>query len=126
MAKRIYISFAIEDENYRDLLVGQARAKRSPFEFSGMPVKYPRMDIWKTRARTGIKGCKGVIVLVSKNTLCSQGQLWEVRCAKEENVPVRGVYVSEDNRPAQLPQEFEGVAVVSWTWDNIGDFLRPL
>ena len=34
--KRIFISFAIEDEDLRDLLKGQARNQKSPFEFIGM------------------------------------------------------------------------------------------
>ena len=126
MAKRIFISFAIEDKNYRDFLVGQARNKRSPFDFVDMSVKEPWSDKWKTRCRTRIKGCDGVIALVSRNTLKADGQLWEVKCAKEEGVPVRGVYVSADNRPDRLPKEFEGVRVVSWGWDNISNFIRSL
>jgi hypothetical protein len=126
MAKRIFISFAIEDENSRDFLVGQARNRKSPFEFVDMSVKEPWSDKWKTRCRTRIKGCDGVIALVSKNTLRAQGQLWEVKCAKEESVPVRGIYVSADNRPARLPEEFEGVRVVNWTWPNISNFLGSL
>jgi hypothetical protein len=126
MAKRIFISFAIEDKNYRDLLVGQARNEKSPFEFVDMSVKEPWSDKWKTRCRTRIKGCDGVIALVSKNTLQAEGQLWEVKCAKEEDVPVCGVYVSTDNRPAKLPKEFEGVRVVNWTWNNISNFINSL
>jgi hypothetical protein len=126
MEKRVFISFAMEDKAYRDLLVGQARNERSPFEFVDMSVKEPWSDKWKTRCRTKIKGCDGVIALVSKNTLRAEGQLWEVNCAKEENVPVRGVYVSTDNRPAKLPKEFEGVRVVNWTWSNISNFINSL
>lgn len=33
---RIFLSFAVEDKTYRDLLVGQARNKNSPFEFVDM------------------------------------------------------------------------------------------
>jgi hypothetical protein len=126
MDRRIFISFAIEDKRYRDFLVGQARNERSPFEFVDMSVKEPWSDKWKTRCRTRIKGCDGVIALVSKNTLRADGQLWEVKCAKEEGVPVRGVYVSADNRPTRLPKEFEDVRVVNWTWDNISNFTNSL
>ena len=34
--KRIFISFAIEDANLRDLLVGQVKNENSPFEFVDM------------------------------------------------------------------------------------------
>ena len=39
--KRIFISFAIEDEKYRDYLVAQAKNERSPFTFVDMSVKQP-------------------------------------------------------------------------------------
>lgn len=37
--KRVFISFAIEDVEYRDYLVDQARKKHSPFDFIDMSVK---------------------------------------------------------------------------------------
>jgi hypothetical protein len=37
--KRIFISFAIEDVEYRDYFVQQARNNRSPFDFIDMSVK---------------------------------------------------------------------------------------
>jgi hypothetical protein len=128
MAKnnRIFVSFAVEDKNSRDFLVGQARNNKSPFEFVDMSVKEPWDEKWKTNCRTRIKGCDGMIALVSKNTASGAGALWEVRCAKEEKIPVRGVYCSTDSRPATLPGEFAGVKVVAWTWDNIASFINSL
>jgi len=128
MAKknRIFISFAIEDKTYRDFLVGQAKNENSPFEFVDMSVKQPWDSAWKTNCRTKIKGCDGVIALASKNTANATGQKWEVACAKEESVPVRGIYVDANNKPASLPSEFAGVRVVNWTWENISDFLDSL
>ncbi len=128
MAKkdRIFISFAVEDKTYRDFLVGQAKNNESPFEFVDMSVKQPWDSQWKTNCRTKIKGCDGVIALVSKNTAKAAGQLWEVACAKEEDVPIRGIYVDSDNKPGTLPEEFSGVRVVNWTWENIANFINSL
>jgi len=128
MAKnnRIFVSFAVEDKTYRDFLVGQARNEKSPFEFVDMSVTEPWDEKWKANCRTRIKGCDGVIALVSKNTAYAAGARWEVACAKDEKVPVRGVYCTTDNRPATLPAEFAGVQVVSWTWDNIAKFVNSL
>jgi hypothetical protein len=39
MAKRIFISLAIEDRVLRDFLVGQSKNERSSFEFVDMYVK---------------------------------------------------------------------------------------
>ncbi len=128
MAKknRIFISFAIEDEKYRNLLVGQAKNEKSPFEFVDMSVKEPWDEKWKTNCRTKIKGCDGLIALVSKNTAKASGALWEVACAKDEKVPIRGAYVDANNKPARLPAEFDGVRVVEWTWTNLKNFIDSL
>ena len=128
MAKndRIFIAFAIEDAKYRDFLRGQARNEKSPFDFVDMSAKEPWDEKWRTNCRTRIKGCDGVIALVSKNTAKGDGALWEIRCAKDEKVPVRGIYCTTDNRPATLPSEFAGVRVVDWTWPNIASFLNSL
>lgn len=128
MAKnqRIFISFAIEDEWARNFLVGQAKNDSSPFSFVDMSVKEAWDERWKTNCRTKIKGCDGMIVMVSKNTAHASGALWEVSCAREEGVPVRGVYVSDTDRPSSLPAELTGVRVVSWTWDNIKNWLGSL
>lgn len=126
MAKRIFTSFAIEDKNLRDLLVGQAKNENSPFEFVDMSVKKPWDSAWKTKCRTKIKGCDGVLIIVTKNTKNADGQLWEIKCAKEEAIPRRGIWGSKDNRPTSLPSELDGVKIVNWTWDNIANWIDSL
>ncbi|MFA9422394.1 MAG: TIR domain-containing protein [Sedimentibacter sp.] len=126
MAKRIFISFAIEDDNLRDLLVGQAKNEKSPFEFVDMSVKQPWDSAWKTKCRTKIKGCDGVLIIVTKNTKNADGQLWEVKCAKEEKISCRGIWGNKDNHPTSLPSELDGVRVVNWTWDNITNWLDTM
>lgn len=123
---RVFISFAIEDEKYRNLLKGQARNEKSPFDFDDMSAKEPWDEKWKANCRTRIKGCDGVIALVSKQTAKATGALWEIRCAKEERIPIRGVYTTSDDRPTSLPEELSGIRVVTWTWDNIAAFLNSL
>lgn len=123
---RVFVSFAIEDSNLRDLLVGQAKNKNSPFEFVDMSVKQPWDSSWKTKCRTKIKGCDGMLIIVTQNTKNAEGQLWEVDCAKEEDIPRRGVYGSATNRPANLPSELDGVSTVGWTWSNISNWLNTL
>jgi len=124
--KRVFISFAIEDKNLRDLLVGQAKNEKSPFDFVDMSVKEPWDNKWKTRCRTKIKGCDGVLIIVTKNTKNADGQLWEVKCSKEEKIPRKGIWGNSDDKPKTLPDELTGVAVVNWTWTNIKNWLDTL
>ena len=97
--KRIFISFAIEDANLRDLLIGQAKNENSPFEFVDMSVKDPWDYAWKTNCRRKIKGCDGMLIIVTKNTKNADGQLWEINCAGEESVPRLGIGGNSSNKP---------------------------
>jgi len=125
MAKRIFVSFAKEDMKYRDFLVGQARNEKSPFEFVDLSVKEPWDEKWKTNCRSKIKGCDGVIVLLSSNTAKADGAKWEMKCAIEEKVPILGIYIDKNSKPA-IPSEMAGKKVIEWTWDGIASFMNGL
>ncbi len=120
---RVFISFAAEDVRFRDFLVGQGRNERTPFSFVDMSVKEPWDSAWKTNCRTKIKGCDGMIALLSPKTLNADGARWEIRCAKEEGIRVMGMYVQG---ACSAPPELSGVRVVDWTWNNIKSFLDSL
>lgn len=124
--QRVFTAFAIEDVWARDYLVGQGRNERTPFQFTDMSVKQPWDYDWKTKCRTRMRGCDGVIALVSRNTMKATGQLWEISCALEERIPIMGIYTSRDNRPYTLPAILNGVPVRDWTWANIVNFLDRL
>ncbi|SIT13464.1 TIR domain-containing protein [Belliella pelovolcani] len=125
MAKRIFTSFAIEDARIRDLFVGQARHDKVPYELVDMSVKEPWSSEWKTKCRTKIKGCDGVVVLISKNLKNADGAIWEINCAKEEGIPILGVYMTGCNI-FDSPNELNGIKKVTWTWANIADFVNGL
>lgn len=128
MAKqdRIFISFAKEDSNLRDFLRGQARNENSPFSFVDMSVKEPWDSEWKTNCRKKIKGCDGVIGIITNNTPNASGELWEIQCAYDERIPVLLIYGSQDDRPTSLPEPVKSKLVYNWTWDNIESFTDKL
>lgn len=119
--KVLFIAFAIEDERQRDFLKGQSLHPRAPFEFIDMSVKEPYDKDWKDRVRARIKRSDGVIVLVSKNSLSSSGQKWEIQCAKDEGKPIRGIWAYTDDRTS-----IEGVSTYVWSDKNISDFIDSL
>ena len=96
--KVVFVAFAIEDETQRDLLKGQSLNTNSPFEYIDMSVKEPYDSNWKERVRTRIRRSDGVIALVSKNSLTSSGQKWEIACAREEKKKVLGIWVYKNDR----------------------------
>ena len=119
--KVIFVAFAIEDEKQRDLLKGQSLNTNSPFEHIDMSVKEPYKTEWKERVRTRIRRSDGVIALVSKNSLTSSGQKWEITCAREEKKKVLGIWAYTDDR-TNLPV----VNTVVWTWPAIEKFIDSL
>lgn len=126
MSKRIFISFAIEDDNLRDLLVGQSKNDKCPFEFYDMSVKEPWDNDWKKKCRTKIKGCDGMIAIITKNTKNASGQLWEIQCSKEESVPCNGIYGYSNDKPSFLPKELNNISVSEWKWDTIKNWINTL
>ncbi len=125
-SKRIFIAFAAEDKFARDNLVFQAKQQHNvPFDFTDMSVKEPWDSSWKTNCRTKIKGCDGVIAFISRNTPKADGACWEIKCAKDESVPIKGFWVYKDD-PCCKPTELGSTPVVYWTWDNISNFIDSL
>lgn len=124
--KKVFISFAIEDIEYRDYLVEQARKKHSPFDFIDMSVKKEwEQDEWQKRCRTKIKRCDGVIALLSKNTHKASGARWEMKCAKEEKVKIIGMHIKKNDMGA-IPPELKGKKVILWNWENLEKFIKSI
>jgi hypothetical protein len=119
--KVIFVAFAIEDARQRDFLKGQSLNTKSPFEYIDMSVKEAYSSEWKERVRTRIRRSDGIIALVSKNSLTSSGQKWEIACAREEKTRALGIWAYKDDRTS-----LEGVRSVVWTWDAIRDFIDSL
>lgn len=128
MAKhhRVFIAFAVEDIWARDHLVGQMRNARTPFAWTDMSVKEPWSNDWKSRARTRIKGCDGMIAFVTRNTAQASGQLYEIRTAREEGVPLFPMYARQEDRPTNLPDPLSRTHIYDWTWANISSFLARI
>jgi len=119
--KIVFVAFAIEDESQRDLLKGQSLRTNSPFEYIDMSVKEPYETQWKERVRTRIRHSHGVIVLVSKDSLTSNGQRWEITCAKEEKKKVLSIWAYKEDRT-----NLQGVKTVPWSLPSITKFIDSL
>ena len=114
----------MEDVRKRDFLKGQSLNTNSPFEYVDMSVKQPYDSDWKDRVRTRIRRSDGVIALVSKNTLTSSGEKWEINCAKEEGKKLIGLWAYSTDRTR--PSVLDGKRILQWTWSNITNFIDSL
>jgi MTH538 TIR-like domain (DUF1863) len=119
--KVVFVAFAIEDASIRDMIKGQSLHTDSPFEYVDMSVKEAYDEEWKKKVRTRILRSDGVLVIVSKNSLSSSGQKWEIQCAKEEKKKLRGIWAYKEDRT-----DLAGVNTMVWTWDNIAAWIDSL
>jgi hypothetical protein len=121
VAKTIFIAFAIEDERIRDLIKGQSLHTDTDFEYVDMSVKEAYDTEWKKKVRTRILRSDGVLAIVSRNSVGSSGQKWEIQCAKEEKKKLKGMWAYKEDRT-----NLEGVSTMVWTWDNLANWINSL
>lgn len=122
--KIVFIAFAKEDERTRDLFVGQRKLGNTPYDWTDMSVKNPYDKDWKERVRTRVRRSDGVIALISSSTPNATGQLWEIKCAREEGKPLLGIWIEDGYRTK--PVEMGSAPCKTWTWQNVGDFIDGL
>jgi hypothetical protein len=117
-----------EDRKLRDLLSGQKRNARSSIEFTDYSVKQPWSSSWKTNCRQRIRACKGMIGIITQNTPQADGQLWELQCAIEEDIPLMLIHGHSDatEKLTRLPKVIQGLRINLWTEDNVVGFLNKL
>jgi hypothetical protein len=119
--KVIFVAFAVEDESIRNMIKGQSLNTNSPFEYIDMSVKEAYDEEWKKRVRTRIVRSDGVLVIVSKNSVNSSGQKWELQCAKEEKRKIRGIWAYKEDRT-----DLAGVNTMVCTWEIISAWIDSL
>ena len=119
--KIVFVAFAIEDEWARNMLKGQSLNTKTPFSYIDLSVKEAYEIDWKEKVRTRIRRSHGVLAFVSKNSLTSSGQKWELDCARAENKQIRGFWTTESDHTS-----LSGVYTVTWTWPNIAVFIDSL
>jgi hypothetical protein len=125
---RVFISFAIEDKVLRGFLVGQKNNGRTAIDFIDYSVKEPWDSSWKTNCRARINSCAGMIGIITHNTPKADGQLWELKCAIEEGVPLMLIhgYSTPEKKISSVPSVISGRAINQWTEANIVWFLNKL
>ena len=119
--KIVFVAFAIEDASIRDMIKGQSLNTCSPFEYVDMSVKKAYDAEWKMKVRSRILRTDGVLVIVSKSSLNSSGQKWEIQCAQEERKPIRGIWAYKNDRTNII-----GMNTMVWTWENIATWIDGL
>ena len=67
-----------------------------------------------------------LIVLVGKTMASATGVAKEIKMAKEQNVPVFGVYVAGADATSNLPDGLARNRTIKWDWNNIAAAVKQM
>lgn len=117
---RAFISYDYDhDSDLKNLLVGQARNDRTPFEISDWSIKEASRG-WYLEARRRIDRANLVIVICGYHTHTAEGVSKEIAIAREADTPfflLRGRKSGMVRRPKGTSMWSD--TLYRWSWDNL-------
>jgi hypothetical protein len=122
---RAFISFDFDNNLIeKNLFVGQAKNSRTPFNIEDWSSKesLPQKE-WEDLIKSKINKCNMLIVLVGKKAHTANGVVKEISFAKEQDVPIFGVYVGGADSTTILPTGLQRNRTIDWDWDDIADAI---
>ncbi len=125
---RAFISFDFDhDITEKNLFVGQSINSKTPFSIEDWSAKssMPQSE-WETLIMKKINKCNMLIVLNGQTMASATGVSKEISMAKDQDVPVFGVYVDGANSSSNLPTGLQRNRTISWNWDNIANAVDQM
>lgn len=122
---RAFISFDVDHNlDEKVLFAGQAKNSKTPFSIQDWSAKssMPQSQ-WEAIVKEKINKCNMVIVLVGKYMASATGVVKEIKMAKDQDVPVFGVYVGGANTSSNLPTGLPRNRTIKWDWDAIASAI---
>lgn len=115
---KIFVSFSPEDKNEGKMLGDQCRNPFSTFEVSGGSEEVQGNEDWQRQTRERIKQAQIVLMVIGKNTATAANVVWEIKVAREEGIPVLGVYVNKEYQDS-VPETFGSGPIIEWNWEYV-------
>ncbi|WP_423923543.1 TIR domain-containing protein [Frigoribacterium sp. 2-23] len=117
MAQRVFVSFDYDNDNdLKNLLIGQARNPDSPFEVEDWSIKVASSG-WRADARNRISRSDQVVVLCGQHTNTASGVNVELDLARELAVPY---FLLTGRAGATKPTSaLTSDSLYNWTWPNL-------
>jgi hypothetical protein len=118
--KRAFISFDFDhDEDLRNLLAGQAKNPKSPFQISDWSLKERLTGDWKDKVRSRIGQTDLTIVICGEYTDKAAGVAAELTITKDENQPYFLLWGRADKECKKPTSASAADKIYKWTWDNL-------
>lgn len=125
---RAFISFDFDhNETEKNLFVGQSKNSKTPFSIQDWSAKssMPQSQ-WEAIVKEKINKSNMLIVLVGKTMASATGVAQEIKMAKDQNVPVFGVYVGGADSTSNLPDGLARNRTIKWNWDDIAAAVKQM
>ncbi len=125
---RAFISFDFDhNETEKILFVGQAKNSKTPFSIQDWSAKssMPQSQ-WEAIVKEKINKSNMLIVLVGKTMASATGVAKEIKMAKEQSIPVFGIYVGGANTSSNLPDGLARNRTITWDWKNIASAIDQM
>ena len=125
MAKRVFLSFVVEDEVTVNLFRGQAKNKNNDLEFSDYSVREPydstNAAYIRSKIRERIAAASVTVCLIGETTYKSKWVDWELRTSRDEGNKLFGVRLHSSAAKDPTPQALTDLkaTVVDWNIESI-------
>lgn len=118
---RAFISFDFDhNETEKVLFIGQSKNSSTPFSIEDWSSKSSlSQSEWEKLINAKINKCNMLIVLSGKTMASATGVSKEITMAKNNDVPIFGVYVDGANDTNNLPSGLQRNRTIAWNWDKI-------
>jgi hypothetical protein len=118
--KRVFISFHMEDNYAKQLLVEQARSDKFDLEFTNFAINEPFNSRWKTQCRDRIRQVSTTICLIGPHTYTREAVLWELDTSYELGKTVFGVRIHRNRiDPVPNPLTQRNATILPWNIQSI-------
>jgi len=125
---RAFISFDFDhNETEKTLFAGQSKNSKTPFTIQDWSAKSSMpQSKWEAIVKEKINKTNMLIVLVGKYMASASGVAKEIKMAKEQKVPVFGVYVGGANTSSNLPTGLQRNRTIAWDWEKIANVIGQM
>ena len=122
--QRVFISFDYDhDDDIKTLLVGQAKLKDSPFDFTDASVKEHITGDWKEKVKRRLNNCDQMIVLCGQQTNTAAGVAAELEIAQEINLPYFLLWGRSEGTCTKPTSANTEDKIYEWSWPTLKSLI---
>lgn len=126
---RAFVSFDFDHNQVQKILFAGQATSDSPTPFSvqdwSSKSALPQAQ-WEKLIKSKIAATNMCIVLVGRSMSTAIGVAKEITMARDQDVPIFGVYVDGAGTTSTLPTGLARNRTVAWNWDTIASAVRQM